>query len=308
MKWFVAGLEITPLIGGFGKYTGPIEFKADHPFMFYLIDRDNDNIPLFMGRMVNPLQEHVTDFNRNRLQEVQFQPVVQPIPHVPAVSVVPAVPNLNRNRLTSPNVLAPNRVTPIRNRPLFSPDLEEIIFASAGSPYQGLFNQLRRNSLLTELLINSLRQDVQNNPVLFPEDTELLRSRRDTVSAEATTAQTLDTRVENINWFKKPPHPSAYVPLDSTTHNSHKPITTTPTSAATPTPPRPFEFGFNIGQPSEHKRPLPGFPPLGANNHPAVPAVLPHPPAFSIFSPIIFPDQVSSRQTDSTPSPWRPMP
>lgn len=50
----VAAFEITPLMGGAWDDFGPIEFKADHPFLFYIIDRENDHIPLFVGRLNNP--------------------------------------------------------------------------------------------------------------------------------------------------------------------------------------------------------------------------------------------------------------
>jgi len=50
-----SGLEIIPLIGPPEGQSGPMEFRADHPFMFYLVDRDNDNLPVFMGRVTNPL-------------------------------------------------------------------------------------------------------------------------------------------------------------------------------------------------------------------------------------------------------------
>ena len=53
----MAGLEIIPLIGPSEGQSGPMEFRADHPFIFYLIDRDNENLPVFMGRVTNPLDD-----------------------------------------------------------------------------------------------------------------------------------------------------------------------------------------------------------------------------------------------------------
>jgi len=50
-----SGLEIIPLSGSSEGPKGPIKFLADHPFVFYLIDRDSENLPIFMGRVVNPL-------------------------------------------------------------------------------------------------------------------------------------------------------------------------------------------------------------------------------------------------------------
>ena len=60
----VLGFEITPLIGGFGTHFGPIDFRADRPFLFYLIDRENNNIPLIIGRVYNPLQSQPTNSNQ----------------------------------------------------------------------------------------------------------------------------------------------------------------------------------------------------------------------------------------------------
>lgn len=59
------GLEVIPLMGGAGIYIGPMEFRADRPFLIYLIDRENDNIPLIMGRVSNPLQQQTPNLHRH---------------------------------------------------------------------------------------------------------------------------------------------------------------------------------------------------------------------------------------------------
>ena len=38
------------------KSIKPIEFKADHPFLIYIIDNDTKAI-LFMGKVMNPAGE-----------------------------------------------------------------------------------------------------------------------------------------------------------------------------------------------------------------------------------------------------------
>jgi len=75
------------------------------------------------------------------------------------------------------------RVTPLRvNRPStsFQPELEQILLTSAGSPssLQGFFNQIRRNPLLTELLLSSIRQSEFSSPVQFPDEDDHLRRHR----------------------------------------------------------------------------------------------------------------------------------
>ena len=40
-----------------------VDFFADHPFLFYLIDRKSDNIPLMMGRLHNPWKSQDSLFN-----------------------------------------------------------------------------------------------------------------------------------------------------------------------------------------------------------------------------------------------------
>ena len=51
--------------GGFGGYYGPMDFRADRPFLFYLIDQDNGNLPIFMGRMYNPANIRVNNRDRS---------------------------------------------------------------------------------------------------------------------------------------------------------------------------------------------------------------------------------------------------
>ena len=210
-----AGMEITPLIGGFGKYIGPIDFKADHPFLYYLIDRENQNIPIFMGRMVNPLVDKVQVLNRNA--------VAQPS---------------NRNRLNSVNsdpiasptrpILTPRPPTqPPRIKPVAPPtaDLDDIIF-SPGMPYSGFFNHIRRNSKVNDVFPSQQRQE-SHDSVVFPDD-HSRRRRRDMPTnsnavEEAATTQDpsttdqggLNERIKDPNWHKRPIDPEVIISSNS---------------------------------------------------------------------------------------------
>lgn len=35
----------------------PFEFRADHPFIFYLMDLQNESIPMFVGSLNNPISK-----------------------------------------------------------------------------------------------------------------------------------------------------------------------------------------------------------------------------------------------------------
>lgn len=53
-------------MGGFGDNSGPMEFKADRPFLFFLIDRENDNMPYVMGRLSNPSHVEVQNTHKTK--------------------------------------------------------------------------------------------------------------------------------------------------------------------------------------------------------------------------------------------------
>ena len=59
LKYFRFHHKPFSLVGLFGSdvvgYSFTFEFIADHPFLYYLVDLENDAIPLFVGRLVDPL-------------------------------------------------------------------------------------------------------------------------------------------------------------------------------------------------------------------------------------------------------------
>ena len=133
------GMEITPLMGGSG-YLGPIEFRADHPFVFYLVDRDNDNIAIFMGRVSNPLVAQGVDVAKPTQTEPHLELNIQ----------------TNNNSFRTPSK---------NNRPNVNPNLalnpDQIIFPLS-EPYPVNRNSLRRTS--TSAVASA------PNPVLFPDE------------------------------------------------------------------------------------------------------------------------------------------
>lgn len=46
------------LLGNYGPQTSPIQISVNHPFLFFVIDRDLD-VAVMAGRIVNPLNVRI---------------------------------------------------------------------------------------------------------------------------------------------------------------------------------------------------------------------------------------------------------
>ena len=201
-------MEITPLMGGIGNYYGPMEFRANRPFLFYMIDRDNGNIPLFMGRIHNPINNRVKIQNRNKAS------------HELKTSAF----NAHRNGLSNPIIVenVPTKTIPsaLRQPTRYRP----INFDSVNFPNQNLnfYNNPSPRSSNGFIPQTSSLQDQPSDPIIFPEDDYTInrfRERRgDTITNKPMTTtptsnDTLNTRIKDSHWFNRPTFSEVLIPI-----------------------------------------------------------------------------------------------
>ncbi len=216
-------------MGGAGKFYGPMDFRADRPFLFYIIDRDNENIPVFAGRVQNP-QEYATVGNTNdRNKLIYGQPNPEIMVHKnhniatsrPLHHLENYLGNNYAQRTTTIRPTYPQQ--PPRNRP------GSFLFNSGSAPhsYYNYYNPYRRvstidSSLSSGISSSSGHQELGFNPILFPDEEEFVsRFKRNAQTFNATSsisqAENVDTRLKDNFWFKKPTAPEVILNINSNT-------------------------------------------------------------------------------------------
>ena len=197
-------MEITPLIGGVGKHFGPIEFKADRPFLFYLIDRDNNNIPLIMGRVHNPQPQHVN--------QLKHQANGKPEPIRP--------PFKSGNNLPKANTGRPEFQSTSISHPTSSiPEDDQVIYPQAPSlsNYYKAIQQITNRYFPNSPSIKNL-----HTPITFlDEEFDGRRLKRESGNASAISPMSstsdedknVDIRLKDSLWFNKPTAPEVIIPI-----------------------------------------------------------------------------------------------
>lgn len=211
-------------MGGVGNYFGPMDFRADRPFLFYLIDRDNENIPLFVGRVNEPTQNHA--FDNNRLNNIKHD----------SLKNRPVLVNRNENNeLSKPMKFGDYRPAAVQldpqyqhhqaphaNRPssLFGYYHDTVVFPAIPS-----YHNYRHSYHRTAEVFFSADQSVQTkypNAVIFPDD-HFDRFKRHPSQPEQVTNATgspnrgeeegIGTRLRDPFWFSKPTTSEVIVPV-----------------------------------------------------------------------------------------------
>ena len=188
-------------MGGFGGYHGPMDFRADRPFLFYLIDQDNENIPIFMGRMYNPTNIKVNNHSSNLT--FRHNGLNNPI------KTENTSTKINRSILSL--LRQPSQATSS------NANFDSVILTEKPkvlTPNFNFYNRFRQSGEANFFRTPS-RQDVAN-PIMFPDYDRIRREEiisfdhdtnvNDTVLLTSTTSpnDTLNTRVKDSNWFNKP--------------------------------------------------------------------------------------------------------
>ncbi|KAI9552162.1 hypothetical protein GHT06_022499 [Daphnia sinensis] len=224
------GLEVTPLMGGAGSYIGPMEFRADRPFLVYLIDRENDNIPLIMGRVSNPLQNQTPNLNRHYNSNV---------------------PSMAKTEQNNPNTftktdsgrtkfiaeLARSEFRPPLLKPFpsaqFIEEDDQIIYPQKPSHinyYKSVKHFVNRYSS------HFPRVSDMHTPIVFPDqDFDERRWKRElhnltalpdvvsTVAPSTSENEAISTRLRDPLWFNKPTLPEVIIPINSPEPDSKPP-------------------------------------------------------------------------------------
>jgi hypothetical protein len=224
------GLEITPLSGGFGNHFGPIEFRADRPFLIYLIDRENYNIPLIIGRVYNPLQGKYTNVNQH--QDSVEKTAVKAERHSPAK--------------VSAALIQRTEFQPTRPFPQFIQESDQVIYPQKPSYYYNSVKQFANRYFSHSPPVKHLH----TTPVVFPEDnfdghhwkreignsTSLPEVSSTTVTSSTLENEDVDTRLKDPLWFNKPTAPEVIIPLNPPVSN-HRPAIVRPQSTSIPEKP-----------------------------------------------------------------------
>lgn len=200
-------------MGGFGNHFGPIEFRADRPFLFYLIDRENNNIPLIIGRVYNPLQSQNTNLNQHQDSVEQ-------------------------------TMLKAERPSPVKVRPEFPPTYnthplpqfiqedDQVIYPQKPS-YFNYYNSVKQTANRHFSHSPPIKR-LHTAPVIFQEENfDGHRWKRDNATTlpdvTSTTVKSteknedVDTRLKDPLWFNKPTAPEVIIPINSPESN-RKPI------------------------------------------------------------------------------------
>lgn len=224
------GLEITPLSGGFGNHFGPIEFRADRPFLIYLIDRENNNIPLIIGRVYNPLQSKYTNVDQH--QDSAEKTAVKAERHSPAKVSAALIPR--------------TEFQPTRPFPQFIQESDQVIYPQKPSYYYNSVKQFANRYFSHSPPVKHLH----TTPVVFPEDnfdghhwkreignsTSVPEVSSVTVTSSTLENEDVDTRLKDPLWFNKPTAPEVIIPLNPPVSN-HRPAIVRPQSTSIPEKP-----------------------------------------------------------------------
>ena len=245
-------------MGGVGKYFGPMEFRADRPFLFYLIDRDNENIPLFVGRVHNPLDSQIRADNKNS----QIHP--DPLPY-----------NNNDKKFNGPPKGGVIRHRPTHNnRPQnFLKNPNQVIYPQEhelSPPYS--FHPHRRVSAVDFIFSSSNpfkadrfsyqppRHELYNDQIMFPEDDHNDRFKRamdqSSSSEHAKEEEVVDSRLKDPFWFSKPTVSEVIIPISN---NAPPPLTNQFIPAAAMMQPNVGEsvaLSFNRPEPTTTMKPI----------------------------------------------------
>lgn len=217
----ILGFEITPLIGGIGKHTGPIEFHADRPFLFYLIDRDNNNIPLIMGRIHNPLQSRSQSFKKTQCSEIDDRSYSKTV----------------RNRLDLPFGLESNSLT--FNEAITGSDrqptdyihqTDHVIYPQTPVYFSNHFKSAKKTA--DRYTFHSPSVQTHHNPIIFPDEIyDGRRLKRESVFNMTTESEVsksspeddIGVRIKDPLWFNKPTAAEVIIPINTRPESSRRP-------------------------------------------------------------------------------------
>lgn len=231
-------------MGGAGTHFGPMEFRADRPFLIYLIDRENDNIPLMMGRVSDPLQNRNANFKQHH--------------HSSDTSAVKADQN-------SPNTFSKADSSPIKlhaglGRPEFHPNFkpymspefirqdDQVVYPQKPS-YINYYKFAKH--FVNPYFSHFSRVPNMHSSIVFPDQDfdERHRWKRDTsnltalpdlvsVTPQSTSEnEALATRLRDPMWFNKPTLPEVIIPINSP-EPDHRPTSSfyRPANTVAPSP------------------------------------------------------------------------
>lgn len=216
-------------MGGVGKNFGPMEFRADHPFLFYLIDRENDNIPLFMGHVRNPLEtqaHHDNGYTNNIPDSIPEHPISSGDDYNRVISSltdeekIRPRPSHHSNRLPSTCIQKLNQVThqaeqPPPYRPYYYPyHPERVSFISFPSkPLHSADPYLREPMDRIRLYYDR---------IMFPDHEDIGRFKRVANKLEAAMSapesgkeEDVETRLKDPFWFSKPTVTEVIIPINN---------------------------------------------------------------------------------------------
>lgn len=218
------------MTGGFGKHFGPIEFHADRPFLFYLIDRENGNIPLIMGRVHNPIQSQSQDVRNTKYQS----PIEQTYPKIEHEQ--PNIPSrLDSNSLTlggasigSEYQPIVNKGTPIRPSSIFDLDSDQVIYPK--TPLQSSYYKSINKQASERYFLSSPSGPNSRITIVFPDEhLDERRFKRQPSNSSSVTSDNdgnqsgsgdiIGTRLKDPLWFNKPTASEVIIPINSPESN-----------------------------------------------------------------------------------------